>query len=403
MKYLILKFSKFWPLPLVPLIIIFWQFPFHSRVGDDWPNSQLMKFSEWRYGQISPELFITITWNAITDWMNGQGRFFPVAGFQGQIVLFLFESDISLAVFYGFFLCLCLFLWYLVLNNTFNSVRIGNFFIILMLICLRFRSGFDPHIGFAQLVIWSYFWVTCSILVLVKNVKLNSHSRFKPWLAAILYFAALCQYELSILGFPVILIFVYISLLVRHDKSLVKVIKNVYPTIFVTFTYLILVFGYLRPRANPTGNYVVGFDVVESAKIFFNTVFAGLPLVGIDFNQLFLLPKGKFETALSIFLILLAYLFLGYKIEKSNKTKKVHIKTKIEWNLPISKYKFMAVITLSMLPLLFGPSMILALQPNWWGYFKFGNTYLGVYYSEIGIATIFSIIFSLREIGKNRE
>lgn len=376
------------------IAIMFLQFPWHSRVGDDWPNSQMTKYMEWRYGILTPEMFISMVWNGILDWMNGQGRFFPMAGFQGQLTLYLFQSDRALAIFYGLFFCITLVLWAKVLDGIFLNRHIGTTFLLLTFAFVRFRPDFEPHIGFAQLVIWSFFWWSLALLFLVRATDSSRAATIYSWTAGFLYFLALCQYELAILGLPVLALFTFISINIRSSFELMKMIKILLPVFLHTLVYLSFVFLYLRPNSNPSGNYVAGFNLFESTKIFLLTVPASVPTIGIDINEFFLLPHSNFAKAFTLFLLVFFVLILNRFFGRRQLIGKKKKQLKLNQSQVNFTPKIKSVAVLAMVPLVIGPSMILSLQPNWWGYFEFGHTYLGVFYSEIGLATAFSILLN---------
>lgn len=388
--------------------ILFIQFPFHSRVGDDWPNSQLTKFMQWRYGEMTPKMFLTMVWKAIEEWMNGQGRFFPIAGLQGQLTLYLFKSDLSLAIFYGIFICTTIYCWMKILDKLFPDKSAGTYFLLVSIFMVRFRGNFDPHIGFAQLVIWSYFWVCISILFAIKSLE-NPKKTFHSVIAGLLYFTALCQYELSLIAFPVIIIILFIFNKKNNKSNYRSFLMIVLPIFIATFGYLIFVFGYLRPRANPTGNYIAGFNFEKSSDIFLKTVFAVVPQLGLGIREIFLLPERASSLSLVVFLSIV-FLFVITKYFSSTvnhrNSKRLNSHRALQISEELLPTKLMILLVFAMSVFIIGPSLILSIQPNWWGYFKFGQTYLGIFYAEMGLSSIFAIFLSainLKKQGKKIE
>jgi len=380
--------ARFWM-----YLVIFLQFPWHSRVGDDWPNSQVSKYMQWRYGDMNVEMFFVMVWSSIKDWMDGQGRFFPVAALQNQIILTSFRTDKSLAIFYGVFFCATLAIWVRVIEKVYNNKTIGTIFLLSSLIFIRFRNDFEPHIGFAQLVIWSFFWSALAMLLLIMSIDTKSIRYPTDWAAALVYLLALCQYELAILFLPTIIIFLSLAFQIRNQFKLSKLIAKIYPTIATTMCYLLFVFLYLRPKANPSGNYVTGFSIPESIKTFYTTVPASLPFMGVNMKEIFLLPNSSNMKLVFLVLAMIVILFIGkyFKSNPLNGNSDIHGNNRFIVYPLSTKLKFMSL--LSMFPLILGPSLILSIQPNWWGYFDFGHTYLGVFYSEIGLATLCAVYF----------
>ena len=352
---------------------------------------------------MTPGMFLTMVWKAVEEWMNGQGRFFPVAGLQGQLTLYFFKSDLSLAIFYGIFICLTIFCWLTILDKLFDDKITGTYFLLISIVMIRFRGNFDPHIGFAQLVIWSFFWVCISILFLMKSIVRNQKVLYSV-ISGLIYFVALCQYEMSLIAFPVILLISYTYFEQTNKTNIRGYLNRISPLIIATLSYLIFVFGYLRPRANPTGNYVSGFDFEKSSEIFFKTVFAVIPQFGLGVKDIFLLPKQPSSVIMVAFLSLVYLIVLhkyftssvNYKnIKKSNRPKTSSL------SIRLLSTRSLILVFLSMGILIVGPSLILAIQPNWWGYFQFGQTYLGIFYSEIGLSSIFAI--ALRSMNLQKQ
>lgn len=385
--------ASFW-IRVWGLSLIFIQFPWHSRFGDDWPNSQIMKYAEWRYGSVTPGMFFTITWNGVLDWIHGQGRFFPVAAFQNQLTLFFFKSDRLLAIFYGIFMCIVIYLWSEILVKITNQIVVGTTFIAVMPIFMRFRFDFDPHIGFTQLVLWAFFWASCSLYFAIKATSVINKSRLlNSLISGLFMFIALCQYELSIFFVPTILILI-LAILKDQNKLTIRNYFEVtlLPLVFST-SYLVFVFGVLRPKANPSGNYVSGFEFYKSLRIFLNSIFSGLPLFGINFQNYFLLPKYESSLIILTVCLILTWMMLFSRVTKFKRVtpNKQNFK---KTNNSIDSHESLktALISVAMLPLILSQSLMLSIQPNWWGIIKFGHSYLGVLFAEFGFATLAAIL-----------
>jgi hypothetical protein len=386
-------------LELYLLLVLAIQFQFNSRVGDDWPNSNAPSYILWRYG----ELTVATIWNEmsywISAWANGQGRFFPMAIIQGNLVFFFFQTQAAVRIFYSVIFVVFILLWMSLIRRVTHGSRTSSYFLIVLAITIQFRTDFEPHIGFAQLVIWALIWFAIS-----SHFLLNSLTSTKPpkkflhaIAAGVFYFISLCQYELTIFLLPLFFVLTIIFMKPTEDhmssswKITVRRFMSIIPILGTTFLYLIIVFVYLRPKANPDGAYVLGFDIWKSSRTFLIQLYAGFPLAGHKIVESFKFPRSSMYLTL-ILLMTVAYYFLVknlllVKIPETDISYSTHRENK-------SAVIYLFLFGLQMMMV---PSVMISLQPAWWDKMNFGSTYLGVVFAEIGLAIIVASLLTFFE------
>jgi hypothetical protein len=171
-------------------------------------------------------------------------------------------------------------------------------------------------------------------------------------------------------------------------------LKNLIPTAVATSIYIYIVFLYLRPKANPDGAYVLGFDLIETPRAFLIQFFASFPLASHNLYETFKFPTN----ALYIYVILalmLCYVITIYKIRHLNFRSDDYAK------LPEQRHKLISKVSIIIgLYLMLVPSLMISLQPAWWPRLRFGSSYLGVLFAEIGISFLIASIFTYRDSKK---
>jgi hypothetical protein len=365
------------------------QFHFNSRVGDDWPNSNTPSYIVWRYGQLS----LTTFWNEISywtaAWANGQGRFFPIAVIQTQSVFTLFESQSQVRIFYSIVFIVFCFIWLNLIKQALGQKIAASYFVIALAFSMQFRGDFEPHIGFGQLLIWASIWFGLTVLTLFKALEVKTSFSRMTLLSSsgVLYFICLCQYELTFLLFPMIPLILYLRDLSIEEipdfkKWVTFRIRTMTPVLTATTIYLGIVFLYLRPKANPDGAYVLGFNTYQSIRAFIIQFIASFPTAAHSVGDTFKLPMNIeyfFLAILISFLYLISLKFMGnFEQEYNFQRNYLHgyEKKKLHISLFISLY-FACV-----------PAVMISLQPAWWSRLQLGSSYLGVFFAEIGVAIL---------------
>jgi len=372
------------------IIILSIQFLFNSRVGDDWPNSNTPSYIAWRYGKIT----LTTLWNEmsywIAAWANGQGRFFPMAVIQTQLVFTFFRTQTSVRIFYAAVFIIFALIWVSLIRRISKNPFTASYFLIVLSFTIQFRRDFEPHIGFAQLLIWSSIWLALSAhsLITALEASSNKSKAFYSSLAGILFFMSVCQYELTFLMLPIFPLIAMLNLRLRGQANLrdLPTIRHIFrflfPILAAAFAYAAIVFGYLRPKANPDGAYVTGFDLMNSSRVFGIQFIAAFPAMGHKFSETFKLPTDFTYVILVALATFCFYLVLRQLIRLKQASK-------IEEHLDRQASQFKHTL-LFLLGLYFicVPSLMISLQPAWWSRLHFGSTYLGVLFGELGIAIV---------------
>jgi hypothetical protein len=389
------------PLEFILILILAVQFQFNSRVGDDWPNSNGPSYIAWRYGKIT----LATLWNEISYWIaawaNGQGRFFPMAVIQVNLVFTAFRTQEAVRIFYGFVFIIFCILWVSLIKKLTNNSNTATYFLIAFAFCMQFRKDFEPHIGFGQMLIWAAIWYAASAHMLLNAITENQRKKrfIFSIFAGVFYFMGLCHYELTFLMFPLffgIIVLNNVSMETQNSwKFLVtNGLKNLIPTAVATSIYIYIVFLYLRPKANPDGAYVLGFDLIETPRAFLIQFFASFPLTSHNLYETFKFPTN----ALYIYVILalmLCYVITIYKIRHLNFRSDDYAK------LPEQRHKLISKVSIIIgLYLMLVPSLMISLQPAWWPRLRFGSSYLGVLFAEIGISFLIASIFTYRDSKK---
>jgi len=383
-------------LTIIILTILISQFLDHDKVGDDWPNSQIPSMVKWRYGEMNSWLFWNTFLSSSKDWIEGQGRFFPVGQFVTLSLHTLFSNQAQQNLVISFIYLLMIISWCRVIYKiTFKSIRAVCIFSFALLLMTRFRTDFEPHIGFGLLLPTMLLFLGSATLLLIKTIDANSHVKKLLWgtAAGICVFLALSTYELAIFGLVTVFGITFSHHISKYGRVRFGDFLSIYmPSISFVVSYLMLVFLFLRPRANPTGAYVSGFDFDSSIIVFLNHTFAGIPMLNTNLYNLFKIPNSGLPLALlsaiGIATYVLSKLERRYRIKKSQMTEVTHIDVHINQSWPSF------ILYISLLLTYLGPGAMLSIQPIWWGRVNWGNSYLGVILQELALAIAFTLFFS---------
>jgi hypothetical protein len=372
--------------------------------GDDWPNSQTPYWVQWRFGEISFKnvWHEAMYWN--NEWMNGQGRFYPLQWIESRFVFSYFRElwqykfvEMIILLISGLLLA---YLVYLISE----SHEVTVIFLLLLSVTIQFRRDFDPHLSYAFLVPSLLVKVFLSAIILFYAIKINS-KRIKfcfSLLAGVIYFGAMSTYEYAFLLFPVLGITLLSSIHKKFksfntEKSLgfqiKKYIKEAWvfiPTFIAWVGYSILVFGILRRNATAiSGNYVLGVSW-DSVPVFFKQIFLPLPLNNFSPNlDLSYLEKPEnLFLLLSVTFVLFVFFYRSfsqsfYLSPTSKKDKQVNVKQESTFfGYSIGFFMLLSV------------GFMLSLQPAWWGVADTRHGYLGVLIQEYGFTIILSYLIT---------
>jgi hypothetical protein len=363
---------------------------FNSRVGDDWPNANTPSYIIWRYGKIT----LTTLWNEmsywIAAWANGQGRFFPMAVIQNQITFTLFRTQESVRIFYAVVFIAFVILWLRLIRRISKNKSTATYFLIALSFSIQFRKDFEPHIGFAQLLIWSAIWLALSAHSLISAFEARSTKARTAYsyVAGLLFFMSVCQYELTFLMLPVFILIAVLNFRLnqkmewRNTENTKLILRLLSPILAAAFTYSILVFGYLRPKANPDGAYVSGFDWFNSSRSFLIQFIAAFPTAGHKFSETFKFPSSTAFVILCLISTLLVFAIVRKLLWMNVVTERDEGSLRDSTNFKHYSLVFLGAYLISV------PSLMISLQPVWWSRLEFGSTYLGVLFGELGFAII---------------
>ena len=381
------------------MIVYSFQYLFHSKIGDDWPNSQIPTWIEWRYGSINFLTFFNEVKYWVDSWATGQGRFFPMAYFQTILLFTLAHSQFAINLVYGLVFLAEITIWVKVIIKITKSYRIATIFLLLLGVLIRFRTDFEPHIGFGLMLPMTIFWIGLSLYTLLDSLEsLQLQSKFRTHIFGIVsgisMLLALCTYELAIFALPAIFIIAVGSIRESgYDYSRQKIKNLLVPfiaLISLTSLYLGYVFLYLRPKAHPTGAYVLGVNVAKSLRAFLIQEVAVLPIVGINPIQYFLMPQ-RLTSIIVVFTTTSLSIYLLRKLsrEKIKKSSGYLIATEFEMTSKID----LRFLVCGGFFLIISPALMISLQPAWWPRLNWGHSYIGIALEEIGLALILSILF----------
>ena len=362
--------------------------------GDDWPNSQTPYWIQWRYDELN---IINIFKEALywtNEWMVGQGRFYPFAWIESRFAFSYFKSPLAYNSYKFFMLVMCEFVFVILIYLLTRSHRLIILIGILMPAFIRYRSDFDPHLAFAGLVpsVLIKVFMSC---IFINLAFYRDFKKFKMfiYLAAFTYFAAMCTYELAFLLFPLLIYTFLISKLQTdmHEtffsrsstyRQILNTVKSKrFRPIFISWlSYAVLVFVFLRPKANPQGAYKLGISM-KSAYVFITQLFTGLPIVNLN----------NIKGISSILLILILTLICYIAVDRTNTfyKRKSKFDKNQEKTLDTIQTRYLLPISIILISC---QGLMLSMQPIWSKKANFSHSYLGVLSTEFGSALLFSIL-----------
>jgi len=195
-----------WALGVLCVGTLFSPVLFSPLLGDDQPNI-LRKAVLERRG-ISINDYVA---EAIHRWWTRQGRFFPVANFEGTLVFTIFHDP----VLYKCFQLAVLVLSILATANLLSPIRISppRWLLASLTISatIQFGRGYDPTISFTSMIPSSWLKIVCAMLLIrhSRTVRYWGTGLGLNLCAVILHVAAILQYELCVLFFPLYFLIPY--------------------------------------------------------------------------------------------------------------------------------------------------------------------------------------------------
>jgi hypothetical protein len=378
-----------WAVAISPILRSSW-------AGDDWPNSQVPYWIEWRKGSLNFVLIIQEALYWSRAWALGQGRFYPLAYIEGRLQFSYLQQLWQYKLCQYVLLVLCGIVFAILILRLSKSNLLAITTLLSLSLTTQFRAGFDPHLAFSSMVASMLIKVFLASIII--NYVATNNKKIKSlklsYLSAGLYFAAMSTYEFAFLLFPLLLISYKLGvendntvannfkLAKWLDHTLMKLFsRNFRPIFYSWLIYGVLVFGVLRNIAKDiSGIYVLGLSV-KSIPVFLSQIPTGLPFIkfsGIYFEKLF-------NSYISV-VVLAILISLIYALRK----KVFHFKVeKIKYKISRVPLLFVSIL------LICTPGAVLSLQVDWWDRYSVSNTYLGVMITEFGTALLLALILEI--------
>jgi len=358
-------------------------------LGDDWPNSQTGAWNRWRYGTNSLSRVIQTALNANTAWMSGQGRFFPSAILEANLVFNYLSLEEYKAL--QFLLAVasllsCVLLVFLLSRSHTTTLM----FSLALAVSIQFRRDFDPHLGFTALVPSTVLKLSLASITLYSAActrRLRSHTLL-GLLGSALYFGAMSTYEHAF----VLVVVPLGSILVGyfHSRHRKKALSAVVFLLTPWLLYFWIVFLYLPSRIGEIQKiprYILGVES-NSIWVLLSQLFAPLPLIVFRSSRDL---SGNSDSILAlvvaIFTFICGFSLIG-RLLISQKSHRDSLRVQRSTNAVL------AIIGTSLIVL---PSLLLALRPGSFEASRFTKfqpdlTYLHIFISQIGMALLLSLI-----------
>lgn len=380
-----------------------------SWAGDDWPNSQTPYWVKWRYGSLTPAhiWYEAQYWN--DQWMQGQGRFYAVQWIESRFVFSYFRSQWQYKLIETGALFIAGLLFAYLLYKVSRSHSLTLLTLVFLSITIQFRRDFDPHIAFVFMV--------PSLLIKVFLAAILAHraTRAKTQLQGILlsilsgviFFIGMATYEYAFLLFPIILIAFLAGMLQlretrdsgavggKYNEYLTKELWRFLPIAISWVGYGLVVFGYLRAKAQAiSGAYVLGTSL-KSIPTFLSQLVPPWPLTVFHFTdiQRFSLNKGT-EIFGILFALLGAYLLYGLLAHSFGNSDFEY------FNVAKKARLYYWAVVLIGIDLFCSPAFMLSIQKDWWTRASITHSYLGILVQEFGSALFLALLVTFF-IGRN--
>jgi hypothetical protein len=389
-----------------------------SWAGDDWPNSQTPYWVKWRYGSLNAKqvLHEALFWNQ--QWMDGAGRFYPLHWIESRFIFSYLKEIWQYKIFQGVSLLLVGILATYVVYLFSQSHSLSIIFFMTLSVTMQFRRDFDPHLAFASMVPSMLIKYFLAVILIFKSARQTSefNKLILSVIACVIYFASMSTYEFSFLLFPALVLSLFIgkksgSKIHLTEMKIQLLDYRVFMLFGTWFLYLILVFGYLRPKAlDISGSYELGLSLA-SLHVFLSQALVGIPGVTFrtrDFSStstsltaLVLIALVSYFAARSLLFALASLNLDSGKRLRKNLRNRHSEKANIDL-APESKTNTVLIVFFALIFVL-GPGLMMSFQPAWWSRANLGHSYLGVLITEIGTAIILAIIVDAMLLSRMRK
>jgi hypothetical protein len=373
---------------------------------------------KWRYGSlnVTEVLREALFWNQ--QWMDGAGRFYPLHWIESRFIFSYLRETWQYKIFQGASLLLVGILATYVVYLFSQSHSLSIIFFMTLSVTMQFRRDFDPHLAFASMVPSMLLKFLLAVILIFKSTRQTSafNKLILSFIACITYFASMSTYEFSFLLFPALVLTLLIGKK-NKTKSFLTEMKiqlldyRVFMLFGTWFLYLILVFGYLRPKAlDISGSYELGLSLA-SLRVFLSQALMGIP--GVTFRTRDFSSTSTSLTALVLVALVsyfaarsLLFALASLNLDSSKRLKN-HLRNrdreKASIDLAPESKTNTALIVFFALTFVLGPGLMMSFQPAWWTRANLSHSYLGVLITEIGTAIILAILIDAMLHSRTRK
>lgn len=316
---------------------------------------------------IFPSVF-DLTKHYFMEWVNINGRFFPVAWYV-YYIFYIFDTVFT----YKLFL-LAITLSNIVLFSYLIYLLSKDKYLFLLLLILtpiifQYRFYHDALLSFHGLMQVLFIFTTLSLIFLTKY--LQGSSRHNYYISLFFFTLALLTYEISYL-----FIFLFIPIVLSHmelKNNLRKIFYLSIPYILI-LCFLALFTLYLRSHAAANGGaYVPNWNTFAILKTYFNQTISVLPTsysIATGNISAFYHFITLRDTSITLFFILLYIYFISFK--KQNVLNK---------NLML-----LGVLIIVL------PGLLISLSPKYQDEIHIGVAYLPIYIQSFGASLLLALL-----------
>ena len=252
------------------LVWLLWPVLGTAFVADDIPNSQ-------RSAGLAAanESLIDFTFRLTRQWMDNEGRFFPISVFENALLFDNIHSRLLYKMLQVVMVCLmvsvmALFVWLVTHRREMMLLTIAFF-----CVALQVRFWYDPTISFGVLLpsngIKALTALCCIVIALRREKRWEFYSLLG--LAALLWLLALMQYEIVVLLSTVALF------IVIHEKTalLPRRVMALLSVGIPTFAFLVIS-RVIRTGVTASPAYDTNFATVDVSRALKYQILGALPL-----------------------------------------------------------------------------------------------------------------------------
>jgi len=234
------------------LLWFLWPILDSAYVADDIPNSQRSAHLAFY-----SENWLQFVIRGTRQWMQSEGRFFPVATLENVLLFHTIHSRFiykSLQLIFILFLILTL--SYLVRLLT-NCWRASLLVLIFFAASLQVRVWYDPTISFGLLLPSVGIKAICALILILLGIRSE-----KKWYRRSYFFVASISWSLALMQYEVVLLIAPLAVLIAYHETqytkrvrLAAVVAIALPSV----TYTIFSFV-IRSGVRPSTAYTTNFD-----------------------------------------------------------------------------------------------------------------------------------------------